>query len=237
MTAGPLCGIMRSMEAQHRAGVRLIDDHELVGVALEQALATSARLRYLGRVGTVDEALAERAPAGIVVLDLRLADESSPVRNVRALVDAGSTVLVYTSGESPYLIRLAAQTPISGLVRKSAPLGDLVTALELCADGGLAFSSDWAAAILGDHGLDEVGLSPREREVLVLLATGLPSKAAAAQLGIAIPTLEVHLARLREKYARIGRPAHQRSDLVLRALEDGYLPLPGESRSSDGAVS
>ena len=45
MTAGPLCGIMRSMEAQHRAGVRLIDDHELVGVALEQALATSARLR------------------------------------------------------------------------------------------------------------------------------------------------------------------------------------------------
>ena len=38
----------------------------------------------------------------------------------------------------------------------------------------------------------------------MLLATGLPSKAAAARLGIAIPTLEVHLARLREKYARIG---------------------------------
>lgn len=235
MTADSLCGIMRSMETENRARIRLVDDHELVGVALEQALAGSTALRYLGRVATVGEALVEQPSAEIVVLDLRLADESSPVRNVRALTDAGSTVVVYTSGESPYLIRLAAQAPIAGLVRKSAPLADLVTALERCAQGDLAFSTDWAAAILGDHGLDDVGLSPREREVLVLLAAGVPTKTAALQLGIAIPTLEVHLSRLRDKYARVGRPAQQRNDLVLRALEDGYLPLPGEPHSNDDA--
>lgn len=214
------------MTTSSRADVRLIDDHELVGVALERALADSATLRYLGRADTVDEALADQSPADVVVLDLRLADGSSPVQNVHALTAAGAAVVVYTSGESPYLIRLAAQAPIAGLVRKSAPLTELVTALERCARGDLTFSTDWAAAILGDTGLDEVGLSPREREVLVLLAAGVPTKAAAAQLGIAIPTLEVHLARLRDKYARVGRPAQQRSDLVLRALEDGYLPLP-----------
>lgn len=235
MTADARSGIMKSMETESRAGVRLIDDHEVVGVALAHALTGSTTLRYLGRMATVDEALAGDPPADIVVLDLRLADESSPAQNVHALVDAGVIVFVYTSGESPYLIRLAAQTPIAGLTRKSAPLGDLVAALELCAQGGVAFSSDWAAAILSDHGLDEVGLSPREREVLVLLAAGVPTKHAAAQLGIAIPTLEVHLARLREKYARIGRPAQQRSDLVLRALEDGYLPLPRRPRRDDGA--
>lgn len=216
----------RDMAEDARASVQLIDDHELVGVALAQALADSTSLRYFGRVATVAEALAGELAGRIVVLDLRLADESSPLENVRALTGAGATVVVYTSGENPYLVRLAAQAPIAGLVRKSAPLSDLITALERCAEGDLTFSTDWAAAILSDHGLDEVGLSPREREVLVLLAAGMPTKAAAAQLGIAIPTLEVHLARLRGKYARIGRPAQQRSDLVLRAIEDGYLPLP-----------
>ena len=214
-------------------GVRLIDDHELVGVAVEQALAASATLQYLGCVATVDDALVAEPSADIVVLDLRLADGSSPVQNVRALTDAGAMVVVYTSGESPYLIRLAAQTPIAGLVRKSAPLANLVDALDLCAQGGLAFSTDWAAAIMGDSGIDDVGLSPREREVLVLLAAGVPTKAAAAQLDIAVPTLEVHLTRLRDKYARAGRPASQRSDLVHRALEDGYLPLPGEPGEDD----
>jgi len=233
--------MMIAMTIGTRAGVRLIDDHEIIGVALEHALAGSQTLRYLDRADTVACALSAQPAADIAVLDLRLADESSPVQNVHALSDAGCTVVVYTSGESPYLIRLAAQAPIAGLVRKSAPLTELVTALKHCAQGDLAFSTDWAAAILGDQGLDQVGLSPREREVLVLLAAGVPTKAAAAQLGIAIPTLEVHLARLRDKYARIGRPAQQRSDLVLRALEDGYLPLPYEppaagSRSDDLGV-
>ncbi|HRQ01135.1 MAG TPA: response regulator transcription factor [Terrimesophilobacter sp.] len=217
------------------ASVRLIDDHELVGVALEQALADSETLSYVGRVATVPESLAREPSPSIVVLDLRLADDSSPVENVQALTRAGCVVVIYTSAENPYLIRLAAQTPIAGLVRKSAPLTDLVTALERCARGELAFSTDWAAAILGDHGLDDVGMSPREREVLVLLAAGVPTKAAAAQLGIAVPTLEVHLRRLRDKYARIGRPAQHRGDLVLRALEDGYLPLPYEPPDDRGA--
>lgn len=224
------------MTTDGQASVRLIDDHELVGVALKQALGGSPTLKYLGRTSSVGEALSEDPPADIIVLDLRLADESSPVQNVHDLTHAGAAVIVYTSGESPYLIRLAAQTPIAGLVRKSAPLAELVTALERCAQGGLTFSTDWAAAILSDHGLDDVGLSPREREVLVLLAAGMPTKAAATQLGIAIPTLEVHLARLREKYARIGRPAQQRSDLVLRALEDGYLPLPSDSSVEHGKL-
>lgn len=213
--------------------MRLIDDHELVGVALEYALADSTTLRYIGRAATVSEALADEPAADLIVLDLRLADKSSPLHNVRALTDAGAEVVIYTSGESPYLIRLAAQAPIAALVRKSAPLSDLVTALVRCAQGDLTFSTDWAAAILGDEGLDRVGLSAREREVLVLLATGMSTKAAAAQLGIAMPTLEVYLVRLRDKYARVGRPARQRSDLVMRALEDGYLPLPHEAPLGD----
>jgi two-component system, NarL family, response regulator DevR len=209
--------------------VALVDDHELVGVALEVALSGSEKLAYAGRAATVSEYCSAGWDAAIVVLDLRLADGSSPVQNAEELIADGASVVAYTSAESPYLIRLAAQAPISGLVRKSSSLADLVDALERCALGELSFSTDWAAAIASDSGLERAGLSPREQEVLGLMASGMPAKVVATKLGIAIPTVEVHLRRLRDKYARAGRPAESRSELVMRALEDGHLPLPGDA--------
>ena len=208
--------------------VALVDDHELVGVALERALADSPTLSFVGRAATVADLEATGWDPAIVVLDLRLADGSSPIQNADTLVGAGRIVVAYTSGESPYLIRLAARTPISGMLRKSAPLSELVETLERCAAGELAFSTEWGAAIASDDGIEQAALSPREREVLALIAAGVPSKVIATRLGIAIPTVEVHIRRLRDKYARIGRPAESRSELLLRALEDGHRPLPGD---------
>jgi DNA-binding NarL/FixJ family response regulator len=216
------------MASAMRASVALVDDHELVGVALAAALASSPTLRYLGCMPTIDGLADLGESPTIVVLDLRLADGSSPIQNAAALLATGAVVVAYTSGESPYLIRLAARTAISGVVRKTAPIADLVETLERVASGELVFSTEWAAAMASDAGLDEAGLSPRELEVLGLVASGLPTKAVANRLDIAIPTLEVHLRRLRDKYARIGRPAQTRSELLIRALEDGHLPLPGD---------
>jgi two-component system, NarL family, response regulator DevR len=216
-------------EAAAHTRVALVDDHDVVGVALESALAGSPHLRFVGGAATVTELIAARLGAEIVVLDLRLADGSSPVDNAVALLATGASVVAYTSGESPYLIRLVSRTAISGVVRKTAPIAELTDTLERCAAGELIFSTEWAAAIASDDGLDAAALSPRETEVLELVAAGLPTKAVASRLGIAIPTLEVHLRRLRDKYARIGRPAETRSELVFRALEDGHAPLPGDT--------
>jgi two-component system, NarL family, response regulator DevR len=208
--------------------VALVDDHELVGVALEAALESSSTLTYVGRFATVADYCTAEPEAGVAVLDLRLSDGSSPVQNAEILIARGAKVVVYTAGESPYLIRLAARAPISGLVRKSSSVAHLVDALERCAAGELAFATDWAAAIASDTGIEDAGLSPREQEVLGLMASGMPAKSVASKLGIAIPTIEVHLRRLRDKYARVGRSAESRSELVFRALEDGHLPLPGD---------
>lgn len=205
-----------------------MDDHELVGVALGSALAGSPTLDYVGQNPSVSAFLASGTDAEIVVMDLRLADGSSPIQNAEALLATDASVVAYTSAESPYLIRLAARTAISGVVRKTAPIADLIDALERCARGELAFTTEWAAAIASDVGIDAAALSPREREVLGLIASGMPAKVVATRLGIAVPTLEVHIRRLRDKYARIGRPAESRSELVWRALEDGHLPLPGD---------
>lgn len=165
----------------------LVDDHELVGVALDAALSGSPTLAYTGQfsnVGEYLEAASETDGASIVVLDLRLADGSSPVQNAETLIATGAAVVVYTAGESPYLIRLAARAPISGLVRKTASIATLVDALERCAAGELSFATDWAAAIASDAGIADAGLSPREQEVLGLMASGMPVKSVAAKLGI-----------------------------------------------------
>ena len=222
----PLCQTARV--SIPKARVALVDDHELVAMALAAALEGSTSLEWVGHAPTVAELLAADLHPDVVVMDLRLADGSSPMQNSAALLATGARVVAYTSAESPSLIRIASKTEISGLVRKSAPISELMDTLERCSAGDLVLSTEWAAAIAADSGIDDAALSPREREVLSLIAAGMSTKNVATRLGVAKPTLDVHLRRIRDKYAKIGRPAEGPRDLVLRALEDGYLPLPGE---------
>lgn len=210
--------------------VILIDDHEVIALALREALAAEPDLEFVGVAPTVADALALAGRAGgIAVLDLRLTDGSSPVRNVERLIEAGFDVVAYTSGESPYLLRLAAQTPILALVRKSEPLARLIDALRGASGGRATMSTDWAAAIDSDPGLDGAGLSDQEQHVLRLFAAGLKSQAVASALGISPATVDDYVRRIRTKYARIGRDAGTKVDLYKRAVEDGFLPPPASN--------
>ena len=206
--------------------VVLVDDHEIIALALRDAVAEVDGLTFAGVVPTVDAALAEHPDAGLVVLDLRLADGSSPIGNVDRLVERGAAVLAYTSGESPHQLRLAAQAPLLGIVRKSAPLAVLVEALRLVASGRPVMSTEWAAAVESDPDLDAAGLSAKEQQVLSLFAAGLKSQAVASSTGLAVGTVEDYIRRIRAKYARIGRNADTKVDLYKRAIEDGFLPIP-----------
>lgn len=206
--------------------VVLIDDHEIVAIALKHALATVPELRYDGITATVDDLFALTLQPELVVLDLRLADGSSPIGNVERLVAAGAKVVAFTSGENPYMMRLAARVPVLGIVRKSAPISTLVDTLRSGAEGEPVMSTDLASAMESDPDLNRAGLSPQEQQVLTLFATGVKAVAVASAVGIAESTVEDYVRRIRVKYARIGRPAHTKVDLYKRAIEDGFLPLP-----------
>lgn len=206
--------------------VALVDDHEIIALALREAVAEVPELAFDGVAATVDDLIARFPEAGLVVLDLRLADGSSPIGNVERLVERGAAVIAYTSGENPYLLRLVATTPILGLVRKSDPLAVLVDTLRQASAGTAVMSTEWAAAIDSDPGLDAAALSDQEQQVLRLFATGLKAQSVAAEMGIAVGTVEDYVRRIRGKYARIGRNADTKIDLYKRAIEDGFLPLP-----------
>lgn len=210
-----------------RYRVALVDDHEIVAVALQTTLADLDAFDYVGIAPTVDELLSLYSNIDLVVLDLRLADGSSPVRNVERIVDSGAKVLAYTSGENPYLVRAVAKTDVLGIVRKSEPVAVLAEALHHAAAGTPVLSTEWAAAIDSDPALDQVGLSAQEQKVLTLFANGNKAQAVASASGIALGTVEDYVRRIRAKYMRAGRPAHTKIDLYKRAIEDGFLPIPG----------
>jgi two-component system response regulator DevR len=194
------------------ARVALVDDHAIVGIS-----------------PTVRELLSEHRDAELVVLDLRLADGSSPISNVKALREQGMRVIAYTSGEDPYLVRLAARTDVLGIVRKSAPVNVLLETIRAAVDGHALMSTEWAAAIDADPELSDARLSPQEESVLAMFATGLKTQAVATSLGIAVGTVEDYVRRIRLKYARVGRAAPTKVDLYKRAIEDGFLPMPGRT--------
>lgn len=206
--------------------VALIDDHEIIALALREAINHIPELGFAGVAATVDELIDSYPDAGLVVLDLRLADGSSPIGNVERLVERGAAVIAYTSGENPYLLRLVATTSILGIVRKSDPVALLVDTLTQAARGRAVMSTEWAAAIDSDPGLDAAALSVQEQQVLRLFATGLKAQSVAVEMKIAVPTVEDYVRRIRTKYARIGRSADTKIDLYKRAIEDGFLPLP-----------
>lgn len=210
--------------------VALVDDHEIVALALGPAVAATPGFSFRGVATTVDDMLQMFPDVELAILDLRLADGSSPISNVEKLTEAGASVVAFTSGENPYLVRLVAKTAVLGIVRKSAPLSVLIETLIQAATKNPVMSAEWAAAIDSDPTLDDAKLSGQEQRVLTLFSAGLKAQAVASTMNIAVPTVEDYIRRIRSKYGEIGRPAYTKVDLYKRAIEDGFLPLPSNGQ-------
>lgn len=217
------------MTDAHVRRIGLVEDHESVALGLAAMLADQPDLELVCAAPTVATLLAHHTELDLAVLDLRLADGSSPKSNVEQLRSAGLETLVFTGAENSYLLRSAARAGVLGVVRKSEPATVVVEAIRVAASGGQVASTEWAAAIDGDPELGDVGLSPRQLEVLELYASGEKLDRVARMTGLAPQTVNDYLQRIRAKYAGVGRPAPTKTDLYKRAVEDGLLPIPERS--------
>lgn len=208
------------------ARIAIVDDHDLVSVAFEALLAGEAGLLCVRRTSNVSELVRWPCDIDLVVLDLQLGDESTPAENIAALTAWGSRVLVLTSGENPYLVRDASRADPLGIIRKSAPSAVILEAVRLAASGEPVASAEWASALDSDPLLDSAPLTPREREVLELYASGVGAKQVASQLFVSENTVNDHLRRIKRIYRELGRPAATKVELYQRGIEDGYVPAP-----------
>lgn len=206
--------------------IGIVEDHESQIYGLKAILAETDDLHLVADGATVPELLGRTRDLDLVVLDLRLGDGSTPKENVERLRAAGIESLVVTSAEEPYLVQSAAQAGVLGVLRKSAKADELTEAIRCAASGRQWTTMDWAAAIDLDEGFVEVGLTPKQQEVLRLYAAGEAAARVARLTGITVNGVNEHLKAIRKKYAEAGLTANTKVELYQRALEDGIVPYP-----------
>jgi DNA-binding NarL/FixJ family response regulator len=158
-----------------------------------------------------------------VVLDLSLADGSQVEDNVKRIIEHGSQVLIFSIADKRGLVRAAIKAGAAAIVPKANSMAELASAIQLVADGVYVNNTQTTAAIDSDLDFKEANLSPREREVLTLYASGMALKQVAFTLNIKMNTAKEHIDRVRTKYAFIGRPVSSKTELLLRAIEDGLI--------------
>jgi DNA-binding NarL/FixJ family response regulator len=213
------------LQVSHPVCVAIVDDHDAVRFGLKGA-CDEVGFTFCGGAGTVAELLQKRQPLNcdVVVLDLSLADGSNVENNVKSIIEAGAQVLVFSIADKAALVSAALRAGAAGVVKKSQSMADLIKNIQLVANGVYVNSPEAAAAIDADSIFKEqANLSPRERQVLALYASGFALKQVAFELGVGYSTVKEHIDRVRSKYSNIGRPAGTKTELYLRAVEDGLI--------------
>ena len=199
----------------------VIDDHRVVGLGIEAAFEAQGADASITWSPTVSDATWEKGQ--VAVLDLRLADSATPGENIAAINRHGIPVVIYTSGDDPYLLRRAIAGGALSIVRKSAPTEELVEAVLAAADGVTIPTPDWAAALDADEDFVAAHLTDLEAKILARYASGESSGSVANALKVSKNTVNTYIARIRDKYRESGRPAESRVDLFRRAAEDGLV--------------
>ncbi|WP_410631880.1 LuxR C-terminal-related transcriptional regulator [Amycolatopsis sp. cmx-4-83] len=206
--------------------VAAVDDHPMLLHGLQAYLSEHAEDVDLCAVHpSVSALLAEPVTATVVLLDLLLPEERDITQNVQRIRAADAQVVIYTSDSRPGIVREALDAGALGLVLKGDPGDRVVDAIRDAAKGEKSYSSRLAHAIVTDPRA-VVRLTPREREVLTLIAKGKPRKLIAKELGISENTLPTYLKRVDEKYSRAGNVTASPGELAAFALQDGYIELP-----------
>lgn len=204
--------------------VAIVDDHDAIRFAFKAACPEYG-FDFCGSAGSVSELLEENPNlhCDVVVMDLSLADGSIVAENVTNLLKTGAQVVVFSIADKQNLVRAALKAGAATLVPKAQSMNDLAQAIRLVAEGVYVNTLQTTAAIDSDTEFKVAALSPREREVLSLYASGFALKQVAAELDIKITTAKEHIDRVRAKYSTVGRPASTKTELLVRAIEDGIL--------------
>ena len=208
-----------------RQRVGFVDDHPAMRLGLAALLSKTPDLQLVATSDSVRGLLQRAADLDVVLLDLILADGSTPAENIRALRSAGYPVLALTSGERPQLVREAGRSGVAGMVRKSEPAEVILSAIRAVLRGEVAATPDWAAALDSDTRFVSARLTAREAEILELYASGETAERVAGELFISRETVVDALKSIRAKYADAVRPVRNKVVLFRRAVEDGILTL------------
>ena len=224
MRAAGWAGYARPMSAERegRITVVLVDDHAVVRGALKALLDGHDDLEVVGEAGDLasgQAVVAERRPR-VVVLDVNLPDGLAVDLVPQLREEAPETEIVLLTMERDLtLARRALEAGAKGYLLKDSAHLELIEAVRAAA-GGERYLSPAVAAGLKDG--EETGerplLSPRETDVLRLMALGHTNREIGERLSLSVRTVETHRAHIQQKLGLSSRP-----ELTRYALANGLI--------------
>jgi two-component system, NarL family, response regulator NreC len=206
--------------------VLLMDDHVVVREGLRALLERQDDIDVMGEASTVAEAVAMDGDPDVVVADLMLPDERG-VEVVRRLKQrhGKAAILVLTMVDNPTDVQLCLAAGARGYLLKETASSELVEAVRKVAGGEDYLQPSLGAALakwkdapgtVRARAVDD--LTPREREVLRLIALGHTNSEIASMLYVSIRTVENHRAGVMRKLG-----LRTRAELVRHATEAGLI--------------
>ena len=201
--------------------VLVADDHPIVRAGIVALLATAPDIEVVGEAADGREAvdLALTLEPDLVLMDLRMPRLDGDAATALILSERPAVrVVVLTTYESDASILTAIEAGASGYLLKAAPQEEILAGIRSVARGEVALAPSIAAMLVGRLKTPAVTLTPRETEVLGLVAQGLSNPAIAKKLFLGEATVKTHLLHAFEKLE-----VSDRTRAVTKAMELGLL--------------
>jgi DNA-binding NarL/FixJ family response regulator len=215
--------------------VLIADDQELLRASFRVLVETEPDLRVIGEAGNGIEAVrsARDERPDVVLMDVRMPDMDG-IEATRLICESPGCgdvrVVILTTFDLDEYVYAALRAGASGFLLKDSPPADLLRAIRVAAAGDSLLAPSITKRLISDFtsrrlpapvvGLD--GVTPRELEVLVLVARGLSNTEIAADLHVSSATVKSHISHLLAKLH-----ARDRAQLVIAAYESGAVEPAG----------
>lgn len=206
----------------HPIRILIVDDHPLVRDGLRARLEALPRLKVVAEAdsGELGLEMACALRPDLMLIDVGMRDMTG-IRLATLVADRAPevAVLMLSMYDHEEYVVSAVKAGARGYVLKDASVHELIAAIDAVVAGGSYYSAGVAKALLQVRSTPD-DLTPREREILLMLAHGQSNKAVARTLDISTRTVETHRLRLRRKLG-IDSP----SGLLKYAVERGWTTL------------
>ena len=188
--------------------IAIVEDNRVIGESLMEFVRTDAECECVCVCSTAEEALKEipKRQVDIVLMDIQLPDISGIecTARLKQLIPSLQIIMVTVYEDTERIFKALRAGACGYLLKRCSP-EELISAIREVRQGGAPMSREIARKVIVSFqepvttAAEMEGLSPREREILELLAAGFPNKQIAARVGLTDGTVRWHLRHVYNK--------------------------------------